>query len=365
MLKILVNATANDFRGPLSLTKDFIYDLKRNETFLKVNKIHVTVLISNKEINEINSGNITIKYDYTPKKSFAHKLFYEYFYLPKLMQRKNMQGYLSLQNTGIKKGDYQQFVLVQTSLLFDNLSIKDLELKNYIKYRVILRNIFRIQVKTFEKLIVQTHWIKEKCIDFGIEEQKIIVQTPKINNFKENNRNLSPEVLNNIDPNTLNLLYPTNKDKYKNNSMIIKAIEEYNQKYHNKITLYVTIEGVNKPYIKYIGKVKYESMFTLYNQMDGLAFASLTETLGLPLIEAKQASIPILVSDRNYSREICGEEAYYFNPHSINSIINCLDCYASDVSASNKSSKKYYQTKRVESDYTNYFNFIKLMLESK
>lgn len=321
-MKILINATANDTRGPLSLTKDFLEALQKSVKHLASEEIEIKFLVSVKELTKYTNNRVKVEYYYTPKKSFLHKLYFEYLYLPSMLKKEKIDAYISLQNTGIKRGDYKQIVLVHTPLPFESLSLDDLEFKNYLKYKILLKNILKKQLSYIDFIIVQTKWMQDELVNLGFDKQIDVIRPESlnlvINNYHEEDENLKFENKN------IKLLYPTNYDKYKNNKRAIQAIEKYNLTSENKVTLYLTIEGEDSEHIKFLGKISYESMYKLYCSMDALFFPSLTETLGLPLLEARQCNLFRIVSDRKYAKEVCGDNAIYFDPTSVSSMVESI-----------------------------------------
>ena len=51
-------------------------------------------------------------------------------------------------------------------------------------------------------------------------------------------------------------------------------------------------------------------------------FPSLLESYGLPFIEAMAIEKPILTSDLDFARSMCGDAAYYFDPFDSESILS-------------------------------------------
>lgn len=68
--------------------------------------------------------------------------------------------------------------------------------------------------------------------------------------------------------------------------------------------------------VKVLGDVTYDSLPSLYQTHDIFIFPSLTESYGHPLVEAMASGLPIITADTPVSRELCGEAAIYFDPHS-------------------------------------------------
>lgn len=176
---------------------------------------------------------------------------------------------------------------------------------------------------------------------------------PSVQDIVNNTKPLSDSINIHLSQKGVKLLYPTNKEKYKNNTRLVEAVKRYNKTFRKKTILYITIEGDSSEYIRFIGKVPYDSINTLYQSIDALIFPSLAETLGLPLLEARMNGIPIIVSDLPFAREICEDSAYYFNPRIIQSITEAIHSFTKDSSKTNLSEKTISKF-----SYMDYINFI-------
>lgn len=62
-----------------------------------------------------------------------------------------------------------------------------------------------------------------------------------------------------------------------------------------------------------------------YRVMDGLLMPTLLESYGLPLVEAMMSNLPVFVSDFPFTRDVCSDSAFYFNPFSAASIRHVLN----------------------------------------
>jgi len=79
-------------------------------------------------------------------------------------------------------------------------------------------------------------------------------------------------------------------------------------------------EGLN---ITLLGRLPHHEVLALYQQARALIFPSYAETLGLPLIEAQQAGLPIVASDLAFVREIIKPNES-FAAHSPSSIADAV-----------------------------------------
>jgi glycosyltransferase involved in cell wall biosynthesis len=76
--------------------------------------------------------------------------------------------------------------------------------------------------------------------------------------------------------------------------------------------------------VNFLGKLSTDNILLNYEQNDVLLFLSKRESYGLPLVEAMSCGLLILAPDLAYARELCGDEAIYFDPDDIDSLHNAL-----------------------------------------
>jgi hypothetical protein len=327
-MKLLINATALDSRGGYSIISAFLTEINSNTIYLNQNNISITVLVARTELCKYGTNEINVVYDSYPKQGTFQKWKYENILLPKLIKEQKTDVYLSLQNFGLNRINIPQFVLIHQSIPFSNLKIQEIELKNFIKYKVLLNIIYKLQLKKINGVFVQTNWMKEAIISRYKYSRQITVIRPNVEDIVINNKELEVNLLSEFNRSERKCLYVTNSEKYKNNHFLIEAVNSFNEINEKKIVLYLTLIGESTKYIRYIGKVSYDSIYTLYQSVDALVFPSLTETLGLPLLEAIQSNKIILAADLPYAKEICGNIALYFDPRNKESLMKKLTMFA-------------------------------------
>ena len=67
-------------------------------------------------------------------------------------------------------------------------------------------------------------------------------------------------------------------------------------------------------------KISQEELYQEYTQADFLAYASIVEGFGLPILEAQSVGLPVLTSNCSSMPEIAGEAAIFVDPFSVESI---------------------------------------------
>lgn len=72
-----------------------------------------------------------------------------------------------------------------------------------------------------------------------------------------------------------------------------------------------------------LGQMPHAEVLTLYGNAKALIFPSLSESFGLPLVEAYEMSVPILAGELDFVRDVC-EPAQSFDPNSAVSIARAV-----------------------------------------
>jgi glycosyltransferase involved in cell wall biosynthesis len=109
-------------------------------------------------------------------------------------------------------------------------------------------------------------------------------------------------------------IYPTLSITLPENDPLVKIMDSFNFIAGSKI--------IN------IKPVPHENISTLYNNTKALIFPSKLESLGLPLLEANAAGIPILAGELDYVRDVCNP-IQTFNPNSPLSIARAVKRFLS------------------------------------
>lgn len=118
-----------------------------------------------------------------------------------------------------------------------------------------------------------------------------------------------------------------------------RLIEAFNLIEDEDLYLYI-IGNVNKHFennpineksnkrINLLENISDKDLVNFYKNAELFVYPSLYEGFGIPIIEALSQKIPVCVSNIDVFKEVCGEDAVYFEPTSISSIkiaiMNCL-----------------------------------------
>lgn len=92
------------------------------------------------------------------------------------------------------------------------------------------------------------------------------------------------------------------------------------QHLHEQITVLRDREGIN---VRNLGQMPHGDIFRLYRRARALVFPSLSESFGLPLIEAAHYGLPIIASELDFVRDVCAP-VHSFDPMSSVSIARAI-----------------------------------------
>lgn len=314
-MRIMVFDVPAESGGALSVLHEFYNEFKLDQ------KNEYIFVLSLPELKETSNVKI-LRFPWI-KKSWAHRLYFDHFIAPKLIKNYKIDKVLSLQNIIIPHTKAYQSVFVHNALPFSGyrFSFKEDKLL-WVYQNIIGKNIMK-SIKKSEHVIVQTDWMKNKFVEkLNIFDEKIEVKQSKIDieikdQFRETKDSLST------------FFYPASGVIFKNHKVIVDACLKLKEDGINEYKVIFTLNGdenkhiaelhndvkKNQLPIEFVGSMKRDEVFELYSK-SVLIFPSYIETVGLPLLEARDHSTPILAADLYYSKEILYkyDKAHYFKP---------------------------------------------------
>ncbi|MGL5903663.1 MAG: glycosyltransferase [Cetobacterium sp.] len=313
MKTIVVNNPAARSGGALTILKEFldkVSTLKCNRKFF--------VIVSLEELKKYETDKIKVLV--ISAQGFKSRVLWDNFGLKKYLQERKIMPnlFISIQNTGVNLNkNIPQIIYYHQPLSIVNLKWNILK-KNERLYWM-YKNIYPIFIKQHlnkvKKVIVQTEWVRDGFSNkFKYPIKNIILIRPEIKKIDVDSIRIIPK-------NKFRIFYPAAPLIYKNHRVIIEALgllKKENPELIEKIECIFTFSsGENseldnlirklelESIIKLIGKISYEKVLEYYKSSDLLVFPSYLETFGLPLEEAQQFNLGILVGEFPYSREVC------------------------------------------------------------
>lgn len=316
--------------GALSVLRDFYEEICARED----KNIFWIFVLGN--VNLPERENIKVLNFPWIKKSWGHRLYFDYIIAPRLVKKFNVDKIFSMQNIVIPLTDIDQITYMHQSLPFCEFKFKIYDDFRLWIYQNIIGKMIVNSIKRSKKVIVQTEWIKAACVlKTGASPDNILVINPKVNVpiIKENNYEKNDRA---------KFFYPASGEKYKNHEILIEACKILKKKnivdYEVILTLTKSDNDLTRTLhndilfndlpIKLIGCLTREQVFE--NYLDAvLLFPSYIETFGLPLLEARLHNAPIIASDTLFAKEILKgyRNADFFNYDDSSRLSNIMESY--------------------------------------
>lgn len=255
------------------------------------------------------------------------------------------------------KSDVNQVVLIQNafSTLDDNRVWEKFSFRDKMYLKLMQFSILK-NLKYASKIIVQTQTQKTALQNrLKIKENKINIVPNHIDLLKIGFLNDENVV---FYGGFLNLLFLSKYYPHKNFEIlpeICKIIQERKLPIHITLTLDESNKVDNKvleslkPYssiISNIGTVRYDKLSEVYAKHHGVFLPTLLESFSANYIEAMYFEKLIFTSDRDFSREVCGDWANYFDPFSSIEIVDSFQKVLENPVEAN--SKKAFYKKQIE-----------------
>jgi glycosyltransferase involved in cell wall biosynthesis len=123
------------------------------------------------------------------------------------------------------------------------------------------------------------------------------------------------------------LLYPANPWPHKNHARLFEAFTRLRRE-HSQLRLVLTGSGLERlsppEGVEIRGRVPRQELASLYRRASALVFPSLYEGFGQPPLEAMASGCPVATSTAGSLPEVCGPAARYFDPTSVDEIVEAV-----------------------------------------
>lgn len=311
---IIVSAVNLVEAGPLTVLQECLKFLSAHGS----GAFDIIALVNNKNLAFYQN----IEYVEFPKskKSWAYRLYYEYFYFGKLAKQLKPFLWLSLHDMTPSVSAPRRAVYCHNASPFYRLSLKDMWLDpKFALFNFFYRYLYAINIKKNDFIIVQQDWLRNKFKQTS-KALQIIVAPP----------NLGGQVqINPVGVNENTFFYPSLPRVFKNFETIGKAAEILIKQGVEDFQAIFTISGAENRYsryifnsfkhvknIKFIGVQNRDKVFELYGTCGCVVFPSKLETWGIPITEAKLFGKPLLLADLEYAHETLGayDRSVFFDP---------------------------------------------------
>jgi len=279
------------------------------------------------------SKNVTVLNYPWVKRSWLHRIYFDYFIAPQVIKKYRIDRVFSLQNVLIPRTTVPQVLYVHQSLPFVKVRFSFTEDKLLWIYQNVISHLIFRSMRRAERVIVQTEWMRSEGAKIAsVSREKMHVVPPVItaeitNTYVHTKHSRST------------FFYPAHAMLYKNHQVIIEACELLRLQGIEDYSVILTLTGdegdkirrlaqrvkeMNLP-VKFAGTLTRPEVFSYYKK-SVLLFPSYVETYGLPLMEAGMHGAPIIAADTLFAREILGvyPKAHFFSSFDSVALANIL-----------------------------------------
>lgn len=173
------------------------------------------------------------------------------------------------------------------------------------------------------------------------------------------------------------IIYPANFWKHKNHPVLLTAFRMYLETHkESPLQLVLTGSAVDQQEaiktlidgsglsdrVHHLGYVENVELAALISNSKYLIFPSLFEGFGIPVAEAMQLGTTVLCSNSTSLPEVGGDCAFYFDPRTPESILNCME-FVDENPAEVKKKKERYQEQLSKFDFDVYMEKYKKLFE--
>jgi glycosyltransferase involved in cell wall biosynthesis len=121
------------------------------------------------------------------------------------------------------------------------------------------------------------------------------------------------------------LLYPARPWPHKNHRKLFDAFQVLRERHPDLELVLTSYEGPVPDGVRSLGHVSRGELVRLYQTAAALVFPSLYEGFGQPPLEAMACGCPVACSSAASLPEVCGEAAHFFDPTSVEEIIDATE----------------------------------------
>lgn len=261
------------------------------------------------------------------------KIFINYIFLPRFVTKYNIAKIYNFGNVAFPS-KVKQFLLVQNA--FAGLDISH-EAYKYMKFKdrfiqILMSNFITYNLRFADVIGVQTNAMANVIGNYLKKNQKLIL-APNLPQFVKKSY-----FFNCRRESGINLLFLSKYYSHKNFEILIDLAKQID---YNRLDIQISItfdmdikaerefltnirKYIDLGIIKNIGYIPSENIEKTYLDHCGLFLPSLLESYSGTYLEAVKFGTPIFTSDREFAKEILGDNAYFFDPTDVSDILETI-----------------------------------------
>lgn len=315
MKKKLVISGINAYTaGVLSIYKDCLKELIN----LQYNqKFEIVAFVYKSELFEEFKNDITILELPNSRKSWIHRIYYEYIFFKKYSKKTEIEIWFSIHDMSPNVFSKKKYVYCHNATPFYKPKLKEIKYTNirFIWY-FFYKYIYKINIHQNDFVIVQQDWIRNNFKKM-YHLKNIIVAHP---NIKEKGINFKSSQYKKEFFDFYTFIYPSYPRNFKNIELVCEAALFLIKNNYKNFFIILTLDGSENQYakdivkkygsieqLKFVGILQREELFEYYRKVNCLLFPSKLETWGLPISEFKVFQKSMILIDLPYTHETLGK----------------------------------------------------------
>ena len=268
-----------------------------------------------------------VRYISYPKsrKSWFYRLYYEFMGLKKLSKHLKPYIWFSLHDTTPNVVAEKKIMYFHNPFIFSPTKWQYLFIQpDVVIFHLFSRYIIKINIRKNNFVIVQQEWLRE-AFEKMFNIHNVVVALPEQTKEPIESKFVQCHVL----KEKIQFFYPATPLVHKNFDVIFQAVSLLEKEGITNFEVKFTFNGTENSFAKkvvrkysYLNNLLFAGFLTeeeknnTYQNYDCLLFTSKIETWGLPISEAKESGMSILVSDLPYAKEAVGkyDKVKFFDP---------------------------------------------------
>lgn len=296
---------------------------------------HFILFVHKKELFEKYNDYFEILELPRSRKSWFIRMYYEYIYFKKYSKDKDIYLWISIHDSSPRVHAKHQISYFHNPTFSYKAGYRDFKYnKKVFIFSFVYKYVYKWNVKANDFVIVQQDWIARsmsKLLDFDLNKIIVMRADHKIEKSEKRLEKLKPYTF----------FFPSVSRHFKNFEIICEAVKLLNQNINPSLyQVILTIDGSEDKYAKVIlnaygnlenidfcGLLPLDEVYDYYQKSSCLIFPSKLETWGLPISEAKEFDLPMIVADLDYAHETVGiyDKVCFFDPDNAAMLANLMN----------------------------------------
>lgn len=259
-----------------------------------------------------------------------------------------------MSGSGLYRPPCKQAVSIQNAhVMYKNKDLEWLTLKAKLRLAY-LRFRFRSQLQKTDLVLFQTQTMKERCQEKYNYQGRALVTYKGLSSFLDSEKDIAPPELRPFRDH-FKLFYLTRYYPHKGLETLVELMDQYRELLKD-VVLVITIEGSQHPLARKllamirhkgledrvinVGSLKQSQLADFYSGVDCLVMPSRLESFSGTYLEAMHYGVPIITSNLDFAREICGSAAVYVDPRNVRGIKDAVLQVKQDLQLRNEMIRK-------------------------